>query len=137
MSWPALISHHFLSFFHYHCPLLDSRVWVDGCFDMMHFGHANAIRQAKEMGDVLIVGVHSDAEVLRNKGPTAMTEDERYNAVAACKWVDEVVKDAPYTTQLETLDEYDIDFVVHGDDITTTADGLDAYHIVKSAGRYR
>jgi len=67
----------------------------------------------------------------------AVGEPCRYNAVAACKWVDEVVKDAPYTTQVETLDEYDIDFVVHGDDISTTADGQDAYRLVKAAGRYR
>ena len=31
-------------------------------FDMVHFGHANALRQARKMGDVLIVGVHSDGE---------------------------------------------------------------------------
>jgi len=36
------------------------RVWVDGCFDMVHFGHANALRQAKGLGTKLIVGVHSD-----------------------------------------------------------------------------
>lgn len=37
-------------------------------FDMVHFGHANALRQAKELGDVLVVGVHSDGECkfLRN-----------------------------------------------------------------------
>ncbi|KAJ2700017.1 choline phosphate cytidylyltransferase, partial [Coemansia spiralis] len=113
------------------------RVWVDGCFDMMHFGHANALRQARAMGDYLVVGVHSDAEVERNKGPCVMKEDERYAAVAACKWADEVVKDAPYVTTVEMLDEYDIDFVVHGDDITTAADGSDCYQLVKDAGRYR
>ena len=53
------------------------RVWVDGCFDMMHYGHANALRQAKEMGDILVVGVHSDAEIEKNKGPTVMKEQER------------------------------------------------------------
>ena len=31
-------------------------------FDMVHFGHANALRQAKKLGDVLVVGVHSDGE---------------------------------------------------------------------------
>lgn len=70
-------------------------------------------------------------------GPTAMNEEERYNAVAACKWVDELVKDVPYLTCLEDLDRYNIDFVVHGDDISTTADGQDAYRLVKAAGRYR
>eukprot|EP00043_Microstomoeca_roanoka_P028060 m.16767 g.16767 ORF g.16767 m.16767 type:complete len:377 (-) comp8148_c0_seq1:183-1313(-) len=113
------------------------RIWCDGCFDMMHFGHANALRQAKEMGDYLIVGVHSDEEIRKNKGPPVMNEQERYEMVRACKWVDEVVEDAPYTTQIEYLDKYNCDFCVHGDDITTAADGTDAYHLVKAAGRYK
>ncbi|KAI8377779.1 uncharacterized protein BYT42DRAFT_571666 [Radiomyces spectabilis] len=113
------------------------RVWVDGCFDMMHYGHANALRQAKAMGDVLVVGVHSDAEIAKNKGPTVMKEQERYAAVAACKWADEVVPDAPYNTTVEILQKYNIDFCVHGDDITTMADGTDCYQAVKDAGLYR
>lgn len=44
---------------------------------MMHFGHANMLRQAKEMGDYLVVGVHSDEEILKNKGPPVMKEEER------------------------------------------------------------
>ncbi|KAL0088174.1 hypothetical protein J3Q64DRAFT_1808284 [Phycomyces blakesleeanus] len=113
------------------------RVWVDGCFDMMHYGHANALRQAKAMGDFLIVGVHSDAEIEKNKGPTVMKEDERYAAVAACKWVDLVVPNAPYNTTVEVLKAHDVDFCVHGDDITTMADGTDCYQAVKDAGLYR
>ncbi|KAI7848895.1 hypothetical protein BDC45DRAFT_574504 [Circinella umbellata] len=113
------------------------RVWVDGCFDMMHYGHANALRQAKAMGDVLVVGVHSDAEIAKNKGPPVLSETERYAAVAACKWVDQVVPNAPYNTTVEILREYDIDFCVHGDDITTMADGTDCYQAVKDAGLYR
>ena len=38
--------------------------------------------------------------------------------VRAIKWVDEVVEDAPYVTTLETLEEYNCSFCVHGDDIT-------------------
>ena len=41
------------------------RVWIDGCYDMVHFGHANALRQAKAMGDTLTVGVHTDEEIAR------------------------------------------------------------------------
>ncbi|KAI8978449.1 hypothetical protein BDB01DRAFT_799926, partial [Pilobolus umbonatus] len=113
------------------------RVWVDGCFDMMHYGHANALRQAKEMGDILVVGVHNDAEIEKNKGPTVMKENERYAAVAACKWADEVVPNAPYNTTVEILRKYNIDFCVHGDDITTMADGTDCYQAVKDAGLYK
>ncbi len=61
----------------------------------------------------------------------------RYKMVRGIKWVDEVIEGAPYVTTLETLDKYDCQFCVHGDDITTTADGVDTYHIVKSAGRYK
>ena len=113
------------------------RVWTDGCFDMVHFGHANALRQAKAMGDVLIVGVHSDEEIAANKGPPVFSQEERYKMVRAIKWVDEVVEGAPYVTTLETMDEHGCDFCVHGDDITLSADGVDTYHIVKSNGRYK
>ncbi|WVZ08055.1 hypothetical protein V8G54_021401 [Vigna mungo] len=44
------------------------RVYMDGCFDMMHYGHCNALRQARALGDQLIVGVVSDAEIIANKG---------------------------------------------------------------------
>ena len=54
------------------------RIWCDGCFDMMHYGHANALRQAKLEGDFLVVGVHSDADITKHKGPPVMNEAERY-----------------------------------------------------------
>ena len=50
--------------------------------------------------------------------------------VRAIKWVDEVVENAPYVTELVMLDAHNCDFCVHGDDITTAADGVDAYHKV-------
>lgn len=104
---------------------------------MVHFGHANACRQAKALGDYLIVGVHSDEEISKHKGPPVFNEEERYKMVRGIKWVDEIVENAPYVTTLETLDKYNCDFCVHGDDITLTADGMDTYHIVKDAKRYR
>ncbi|KAG6444810.1 ethanolamine-phosphate cytidylyltransferase [Manduca sexta] len=113
------------------------RVWCDGCYDMVHFGHANSLRQAKALGGVLIVGVHTDEEISKHKGPPVFTQEERYKMVRAIKWVDQVVEGAPYVTTLETLDKYQCDFCVHGDDITVTADGIDTYHLVKKAGRYK
>lgn len=114
-----------------------TRVWSDGCYDMVHFGHANQLRQTKAMGDYLVVGVHSDAEIMRHKGPPVFSQEERYKIVKAIRWVDEVVEDAPYITTLETLDKYDCDFCVHGSDVTLDADGLDTYRFVKAAGRYK
>ena len=64
------------------------RVWCDGCYDMVHFGHANQIRQAKAMGEYLVVGVHSDEEIRKHKGPPVYNEQERYKMVKG--------KDRPY-----------------------------------------
>lgn len=104
---------------------------------MVHFGHANQLRQAKAMGDILVVGIHSDEEIAKHKGPPVFNQEERYKMVRAIKWVDEVVEDAPYITTIETLDKYNCDFCVHGDDITLDASGQDTYRYVKQAGRYR
>ena len=41
---------------------------------MVHFGHANSLRQAKAMGDYLIVGVHTDEEITQHKGPPVFNE---------------------------------------------------------------
>eukprot|EP00037_Helgoeca_nana_P017030 m.160692 g.160692 ORF g.160692 m.160692 type:complete len:367 (+) comp23805_c1_seq1:407-1507(+) len=112
-------------------------VWADGCYDMMHFGHANSLRQAKEMGDYLIVGVHSDADIARHKGPPVMHEDERYESVRSCKWVDEVVEASPYVTDWDFIEKFGVAFVVHGDDITTDENGVDTYKAIKDSGRYR
>lgn len=73
--------------------LLEGRLWVDGCFDFFHHGtyndsrweyvlmlstgHAGAIVQARQLGTELYAGVHSDEEIMANKGPTVMTLDER------------------------------------------------------------
>ena len=113
------------------------RTYIDGCFDIMHSGHYNAIRQAKALTDILVVGVHSDAEILKHKGPPVMNNDERLATVRACKWVDEVVFDTPYNPSIELLDRLHCDYVVHGDDMSTTADGKDAYEEVKLAGRMK
>ena len=54
-----------------------TRVWSDGCYDMVHFGHANQLRQAKAMGDYLVVGLGSDEYIRIHKGPPIFTELER------------------------------------------------------------
>lgn len=53
------------------------RVYMDGCFDMMHYGHCNALRQARALGDQLVVGVVSDEEIIANKGPPVTPLHER------------------------------------------------------------
>ncbi|XP_027339475.1 ethanolamine-phosphate cytidylyltransferase isoform X1 [Abrus precatorius] len=117
------------------------RVYMDGCFDMMHYGHCNALRQARALGDQLIVGVVSDSEITANKGPPVTPLHERLIMVNAVKWVDEVIPEAPYAITEEFMkklfDEYKIDYIIHGDDPCVLPDGTDAYAHAKKAGRYK
>ncbi len=112
------------------------KVWVDGCFDFSHHGHANAVLQARQLSSYLCAGVHSDEDILHNKGPPVMNLTERQLTLESMKWVDEVIPSAPYVTSLDVLAEYGCDIVVHGDDITTDADGNDTYRHVKEAGMF-
>ncbi|KAI5951970.1 MUQ1 [Candida jiufengensis] len=112
------------------------RIWIDGCFDFAHHGHAGAMLQARQLGKELYVGVHSDEEILKNKGPTVMTLEERLAAVTACKWSTKTISDAPYVTDPKVMDKYDCKYVVHGDDITTDANGEDCYQLVKDLGKF-
>lgn len=114
---------------------------MDGCFDLMHYGHANAIRQAKELGDELIVGVVSDEEIVANKGPPVLCMEERLALVSGLKWVDEVIANAPYAITEDFMNrlftEHKIDYIIHGDDPCLLPDGTDAYALAKKAGRYK
>ncbi|KIW12938.1 hypothetical protein PV08_08125 [Exophiala spinifera] len=112
------------------------RIWVDGCFDFAHHGHAGALRQARQLGKELYVGLHSDEEILVNKGPTVMTLNERVAAVDACRWATKSIPYAPYVTSLPWISHYGCWYVVHGDDITSDAGGEDCYRFVKAAGRF-
>ncbi|KAI2639062.1 ethanolamine-phosphate cytidylyltransferase [Hypomontagnella submonticulosa] len=117
--------------------LLDDRIWVDGCWDFFHHGHAGAMLQARQLGTELYVGVHSDESILENKGPTVMNLRERLAAVDACRWVTRSVAYAPYVTQLDFISHFGCKYVVHGDDITSDSSGEDCYRFVKAAGRFK
>jgi len=85
----------------------------------------------------LIVGIHTDQEITKFKGPPVMNQEERYAAVAACKWVDEIVCGVPYVTYLSCLEKYNVDFCAHGEDVSTDEYGRDSYAQVKAAGKFR
>lgn len=92
------------------------RVYVDMVADLFHFGHVAFLEQARAYGEYLVVGVHSDATVDSYKRRPVMTMDERVASVRGCRFVDEVVPDAPLVITREWLELHRIDVVVHGDD---------------------
>ncbi|OXB51570.1 UNVERIFIED_CONTAM: hypothetical protein H355_002104, partial [Colinus virginianus] len=114
------------------------RVYVDGVFDLLHSGHFNALRQARLLGDRLIVGVNSDTATAAAKGVLPIySEAERGEILRGCKWVDEVVVGTPYTVSLHLLQLLQCDFAAHGDDWVLGADGVDAYAEPRAASRMK
>ena len=95
------------------------RIYMDGVFDIIHSGHFNAFRQAQYLGDILVCGLNSDADVAKAKGKTLMDIKERSSLAGSSKWIGEVALDTPYTPSIETLDTYKCDYLDHGDDIPT------------------
>ena len=67
-------------------------VWTNGCFDVLHVGHIRNLQAAAAQGDVLVVGLNSDASVRRLKGPPRpiVPQDERAEMLAALGCVDHV-----------------------------------------------
>lgn len=66
-----------------------------------------------------------------------MDEKERAEMVAHCRFVDEVVACCPWEITQEFIDEYDIDYVVHGEDVCLNDAGEDVYGFVKSIGKFK
>jgi D-beta-D-heptose 7-phosphate kinase/D-beta-D-heptose 1-phosphate adenosyltransferase len=82
-------------------------VFTNGCFDVLHVGHTTYLQQARDLGDVLVVGVNGDDSVRRMKGPERPLNPavDRAGLLAALEWVDYVTvfdEDTPIDL-IETL----------------------------------
>ena len=92
-------------------------VFTNGCFDILHAGHVDYLAKAKEKGDILVVGLNSDASVSRIKGPLRpiINENERafvLNNLCSVDYVTLFEEDTP----IELIEELMPDFLVKGAD---------------------
>lgn len=98
--------------------LLQKRiVFTNGCFDLLHRGHLHYLAEARDLGDLLLVGVNSDASVARLKGPDRPlnTVEDRAFALASLSVVDGVMvfeEDTP----AELIQRVQPDVLVKGGD---------------------
>jgi rfaE bifunctional protein nucleotidyltransferase chain/domain len=108
---------------------------TNGCFDLLHRGHASYLNEARSCGDALLVAINSDASVRALKGPTRplVTEQDRAYLLAALECVDAVVIfDSPRATEL--FRQLPPDVYVKGGDYTEETLDRDEYAVLKAAG---
>lgn len=115
-------------------------VFTNGCFDVLHKGHLTLLKQARSLGDKLIVGLNSDASVRRLKGASRPFNnvDTRKEQLELIPYVDEVVvfeEDTPYNL----IKELTPDLIVKGGDYTVEeiiGHDLAPVHIVPTVEGY-
>lgn len=120
------------------------RVYADGIFDLFHYGHAKMLEQAKLSfpNTYLIVGVCNDEDTCKYKKQTILTNQERCESLRHCKWVDEIICDAPWVITKDFIEKYDIDFVAHDDALYPLSDTpnhtymIDVYDEVKKIHKF-
>ena len=104
--------------------------------DLFHFGHVNFLKQARQHGDFLLVGVHADDAVTVYKRRPILSMEERVASVEGCRWVDEVVPNAPLEIDRAWIEKHNIDLVMHGDDFSSDLERL-CYKVPMEMGIYR
>lgn len=114
------------------------RVYADGVFDLFHLGHMRQLEQAKKAlpNTQLICGVPSDVETHKRKGLTVLSDYQRCETLKHCKWVDEVIPDAPWCVTPEFLEKHKIDYVAHDDLPYASSDSDDIYKPIKEKGMF-
>lgn len=92
------------------------RVITYGTFDLLHYGHINLLKRAKEQGDYLIVAVSTN-EFNEVKGKKCyFSYEERKKLVEAIRYVDLVIPENSWEQKVEDIREYKVDTFVIGDD---------------------
>ncbi|CAH7682594.1 choline-phosphate cytidylyltransferase [Phakopsora pachyrhizi] len=114
------------------------RIYADGVYDLFHYGHALQLRQCKLFFPqvYLMVGVCSDELVRKYKASPVLNSAERYESVANCKWVDEVIEDAPWQVDASFIEKHKIDYVAHDEEPYQSVDSDDVYAYAKSQGKF-
>ncbi|MDD2927604.1 MAG: D-glycero-beta-D-manno-heptose 1-phosphate adenylyltransferase [Candidatus Omnitrophica bacterium] len=92
-------------------------VFTNGCFDILHYGHAKYLQDAKSAGDILVVGVNSDTSVRKIKGKyrPVVGEKNRLRLLAALESVDYLTL-FKETTPLKLIQEVKPDILIKGAD---------------------
>ncbi len=104
------------------------RVITYGTFDLLHYGHINLLRRAKELGDYLIVALSTDEFNRDEKGKKSyFTYEQRKTLLEAVRYVDLVIPERNWDQKISDVKEHAVDTLVMGDDWNGAFDFLKEY----------
>lgn len=114
------------------------RIYCDGVYDLFHYGHMRSLMQAKNLfkNVFLLVGVTNDNLTLKNKGSLVFDENERIESLKHCRYVDEVIENAPWKISDKFLETHYIDYVCHDNLPYSSGENADVYHHLKRNDKF-
>ncbi|SET25773.1 glycerol-3-phosphate cytidylyltransferase [Salinibacillus kushneri] len=103
------------------------KVITYGTFDLLHNGHINLLRRAKQLGDHLTVAISTDEfNAIKNKKAYYSFENRKI-ILEAIRYVDKVIPENSWNQKIQDIKEHDIDIFVMGDDWKGNFDFLEEY----------
>jgi glycerol-3-phosphate cytidylyltransferase len=106
-----------------------------GTFDVLHIGHINLLRRARELGDRLIVGLSTDEFNAKKHKSSLLDYANRKATLEVIRYVDLVIPEETWEQKVEDVRKYQVDTFVIGDDWTGQFDFLREYCEVKYLSR--
>lgn len=98
-----------------------------GTFDVVHIGHINLLRRARELGDRLVVGLSSDEFNSKKHKSSLLDYPNRKAVLEAIRYVDLVIPEVAWEQKIEDVKKYDVSTFVIGDDWEGKFDFLSEY----------
>ena len=93
------------------------KIYVDGIFDLFHKGHVLHFKHIKELDNLdnhLVVGIISDKDAKDYKRLPIYNQENRKILVESCKYVDEIIENAPLILTKDFIENNKIDLICHG-----------------------
>jgi glycerol-3-phosphate cytidylyltransferase len=96
--------------------IIMKKVITYGTFDLLHPGHINILKRAKELGDYLIVGLSTDEFNLQKHKEAYHSYEDRKLILEAIQYVDEVIPENNWEQKVKDVIDHEVDIFVMGDD---------------------
>lgn len=104
-----------------------TKVLTYGTYDILHYGHINLLKRAKDLGDYLVVGLSTDGFNQKKHKQSYFSYDERNSILGAIKYVDKIIPETCWEQKIYDVKRLNVDIFVMGNDWEGEFDFLKEY----------